>query len=410
MVAVAYQHPTAAQDISVRLLDNTSPRQVLISGDGGDVRLFAGDFADPLMTMTPGEEAIVSRASNQLHVKIGEMKLYAKSLRVEPSNGAAISVAVSEGSSLDDGRTYPGRLHVSPNPGGWELRLVNEVDLETYVAGVVASEYGLEDLEGSKAMAVVARTYALAAVSENEAGDILADHTLSQVYRGLDGVTDLAMQAAQETSGEVVTHNGVPIQAVYFSSSGGRTANNEDVWDGAPLPYLRGKTDPYDSSSPHSRWSARLSRSELLQQLSEVTDLRVDGFLIGDRSDDGRVATVELLLDDGQRREMSANAFRLAVIGQFGARSLRSTLFDVRREGGVYVFEGRGYGHGVGLSQWGAHEMAKRGSTYRDILRYYYTGVDVGTFDGTAPVAAPEPSVASRPESPHRPAPARIGW
>lgn len=410
MVAVAYQHPTAAQDISVRLLDNTSPRQVVISGDGGDVRLFAGDFADPLMTMTPGEEAIVSRASNQLHVKIGEMKLYAKSLRVEPSNGAAFSVAVSEGSSLDDGRTYPGRLHVSPNPGGWELRLVNEVDLETYVAGVVASEYGLEDLEGSKAMAVVARTYALAAVGENEAGDILADHTLSQVYRGLDGVTDLAVQAAQETSGEVVTHNGAPIQAVYFSSSGGRTANNEDVWDGAPLPYLRGKTDPYDSSSPHSRWSARLSRSDLLQRLSEVTDLRVDGFLIGDRSDDGRVATVELLLDDGQRREMSANAFRLAVIGQFGARSLRSTLFDVRREGGAYVFEGRGYGHGVGLSQWGAHEMAKRGSTYRDILGYYYTDVDVGSFDGTAPVAAPEPSVASRPESPHRPAPARIGW
>lgn len=409
-IAVAFQHPSAAQDISVRLLDSTSPRQVAISGVGGDVRLFAGDFADPLMTMTPDEVAIVSRASNQLHVKIGEMKLYAKSLRIEPSSGAAFRVAVREGSRLDDGRTYPGRLHVSPNSGGWELRLVNEVDLETYVACVIASEYGLDDLEGSKAMAVVARTYALAAVNESEPDELLDDHTLSQVYRGLEGVTDLAMQAAQETSGEVVTHNGVPIEAVYFSSSGGRTANNEDVWDAAPLPYLRGKTDPYDSSSPHSRWTARLSRSELLQRLSEVTELRVDGFLVGDRSEDGRVATVELLHDDGRRREMTANAFRLAVIAQFGARSLRSTLFDVRREGDDYVFEGRGYGHGVGLSQWGAHEMAKRGSTYRDILGYYYSDVDVGSFDGTATDASPEPSVASRPESPRRPAPERIGW
>lgn len=401
----------AQHDISVRLLDDSSPRQVVVSAVNGDVQLFSGDFADPLVTMTSDEEAIVSRASNQLHVKVGDMKLYAKSLRVEPLQDAHFSLTVREGIQLQDARAYFGNLLVAPDPGGWELHLTNEIDLEEYVAAVVSSEYGLDDLEGSKAMAVVARTYALSRLNNESAEEALSDHSLSQVYRGHADVTDLARKAVRETAGEVVTFDGSLIQAVYFSSSGGHTANNEDVWEADSLPYLRGKVDPYDTSSPHGRWTARLARSDVLSRLSETFQTGVEGFVIGEQSGDGRVATVELLQEDGRRQEVSGNAFRLAIIGQFGPRSLRSMLFDVRREGDLYVFEGRGYGHGVGLSQWGAHEMARQGLTYREILQFYYTGAQIESFDGSAPVAQPEPSVASRPE-PVTPAPStdRIGW
>lgn len=402
----------SGQQIRVRLLNDLAPRQVALAAVDGDVRLFAGEFADPLMTMTSGELAVVSRASNQLHVKIGEMKLYAKSLRVEPINGATIGVTVREGRRLDDQRVYPGELFIAPDGEGWELALVNEIDLEEYVACVVASEYGLDDLEGSKAMAVIARTYALSALDAETRGYHLDDHTLAQVFRGMDGVTDLALRAARETAGEVATYRGGLIEAVYFSSSGGRTANNEDVWEATPLPYLRGKDDPYDGSSPHAQWTAQLPRADLIRGLEEAFDVRVDGFVIGERSRDGRVASIELALDNGDRREISANAFRLAVVDRFGARTLRSTLFDVRRDGDTYVFEGRGYGHGVGLSQWGAHEMARRGSSYRDILTFYYSDIDVQAYDRVEPVAEPEPSVATRPDPvPARSQPTqRIGW
>src|SRR5690606_23652204 len=153
-----------------------------------------------------------------------------------------------------------------------------------------------------------------------------------QVYRGSEGVTDLARRAARETEGLVLTYRGAPIEAVYFSSSGGITANNDDVWDANPLPYLRGKEDPFDTSSPHQHWRAKLSRNELLDELSDRFGSRVSGFVIGQRSPDGRVARVELLLESGNRREISANAFRLAVTDRFGVHSVRSTLFDVRRE------------------------------------------------------------------------------
>jgi|GEM_PF-519509 len=380
--------PAAGADyIRVLLLEDAAPRQLKLSANGGEIQLFAGDFTDPLVTVSGGSVALVSRAGDQLHVKVGELKLYATSLRVEPVGSAEIHVSVTEGRRLIDPRPYRGSMKILPDASSWEVLLVNEVDLEEYVACVVTSEYGLDDLEGSKAMAVLARTYAVRSMDPNAPYDI-SDHTMSQVYRGSEGVTDLARRAARETEGLVLTYRGAPIEAVYFSSSGGITANNDDVWDANPLPYLRGKEDPFDTSSPHQHWRAKRSRNELLDQLSDRFGSRVSGFVIGQRSPDGRVARVELLLEGGNRREISANAFRLAVTDRFGVHSVRSTLFDVRREGDVYVFEGSGFGHGVGLSQWGAHEMARRGKSYDEILSFYFDGVEIGRLDGLSIAAA----------------------
>ena len=109
----------------------------------------------------------------------------------------------------------------------------------------------------------------------------------------------------------------------------------------------------------------------------------VIGFLLDKRNPDGRVASVSLLMQNGQRRSVTGNEFRLVVIWHFGPRSLRGMRFDAERQGNEYIFTGQGYGHGVGLSQWGAHDMAKRGMSYTDILDFYYTGTTLSRLDDT---------------------------
>jgi stage II sporulation protein D len=136
----------------------------------------------------------------------------------------------------------------------------------------------------------------------------------------------------------------------------------------------------------------------------------VEGFVIEDKASHGRVETVKILRSDEKTPKMKANAFRLLVNRNLEAVTLKSTWFTARRQGNQYVFEGRGFGHGVGLSQWGAHTMAQRGRSYREILRFYYTGVEIKPvenvqFDSiTAPVAtSPSPSATDTSTR-------RIGW
>jgi len=305
-------------------------------------------------------------------------------------------------------RTYSGGLRIEPDPNqAGTLQLVNLVPIEDYVASVVASEYPFEDdLSGSKAMAVVARTYALRAAEKFDGAYDHVDHTLSQVYRGHHAITGTARRAADATRGQVLTHDGTLIEAVYFSSSGGHTANHEDVWEAdRVLPYLRGRPDPHDRPSPHHEWTTRIPRTPMLQALTRDQEFQVEGFLIDDRSEEGRVRHVKLLRPDGTTHQMQANAFRLIVSRGVPDVTLKSTWFDARREGDEYVFEGRGYGHGVGLSQWGAHIMADNGAGYQEILRFYYSGVRVERIDGVQ-VAPPVLPVATDRVDPPR----RLGW
>ena len=392
--------PIFAQDVRIRLLDLSEPGSIALSAHEGPVRLYAGDYADPVTEIEAGQTARVSRAGEQLHVFVDELALYAASLRVEPAEGAFFGVQV-DGATGED-RRYAGRLFVSTDGSDPALQLVNEVPLEDYVASVVASEYGFDDLEGSKAMAVIVRTYTLGVLGRYGSAYDHVDHTLSQVYRGAGAVTPVSSSAARLTEGDVLTYGGELIRAVYFASSGGHTADNETVWDGPSQPYLRGKPDPYGADAPHAHWSTRLSRDGLLSELRTAYGQDVEGFVVGDRSDDGRVATIELMLAGGGRLPISGNDFRLLVTRHFGARSVRSTLFEARRAGDEYVFEGRGFGHGVGLSQWGAREMALRGSAYTEILGFYYSDVVLSSLEDLreeAPQVARE-EMDANPEDP----------
>lgn len=368
------------RNVRVRLHHQSVIESTELSVNRDPLALYLPESDTPVMRIQPGESVQIGVRQDEVYLQQGGNGLYATELHTEPVRDES-TWSLSFPNQED--RTYTGRLSVKPDPeanGG--LLLINTVPLQDYVASVVASEYGLDTGEGAKAMAVVARTYAL--FSTTKFGDEFdqADGTASQVYEGVDTATDGARQAAEATRGEVLTYEGEPIQAVYFSSSGGHTANSEDVWTpNEVIPYLRGKEDPYDSESPHHTWSARVEQSPLLDALTQSRSGQISGFTVDSRSDEGRVETIQLIQQEGSSTQMRANTFRLLVNRNTDGLPLKSTWFTAHRNGSHYVFEGRGFGHGVGLSQWGAHAMSNQGHDYREILQFYYTGVSLTQLD-----------------------------
>jgi stage II sporulation protein D len=384
--------PVAQADdlVRIRILEREGPQKVKLTAAATPVELFAGDYSAPIARLAAGEAATVESANGQLVVIAGDMRMFAERLFVRPENFGQLVLSL-ERPSRDLRRSYAGELRIDPD--GANLRVVNAVDLEEYVAAVVSREYGFDDLEGSKAMAVVARTYALRGRTLGSEYDHV-DHVRSQVYEGSDRVLPIAREAAEATRGEVLTYGGELIEAVYFASSGGHTANNEDVWGTRPLPYLRGKEDPFDAISPHGAWTSTLPRADVLAALSRATGHSVSGFISGDRGPDGRIKSVELLRTSGPRTEVTANRFRLMIMDEFGYQALRSTNFEARRDGESYVFSGSGYGHGVGLNQWGARYLGQNGYDYREILAYYYTDVHLASHQNGVPTRDGQPLIA----------------
>jgi stage II sporulation protein D (peptidoglycan lytic transglycosylase) len=266
-----------------------------------------------------------------------------------------------------DGRAYMGSLRATARAGG--LELVNVVPLEPYVASATASETPADwPEEALKAQAVVARTYALHE-RDRRGGESfdLESSVISQRY-GAGPVSDGVAAAARATSGEYLAWAGQPILAAFHASSGGTTASAAEVW-GQDLPYLRSVPSP-DDAAPDYFWSYEIALADLASALRDAgyAPGSLDQAQVTARSDSGRVERIQLgrvLLTGRDLREL------------LGGRALRSALFDVRIEDGRARFLGSGSGHGVGLCQWGASELARRGTSYRRILAHYYPGSDL---------------------------------
>ncbi|HBG69584.1 MAG: hypothetical protein A2W93_13720 [Bacteroidetes bacterium GWF2_43_63] len=252
------------------------------------------------------------------------------------------------------------------------LWLLNEVKLEHYVAGVVQSEAGIaKNNEFYKVQAVAARTYTLKNIEKHAAEDYqMCDQTCCQVYKGRCANTEI-MIATSQTAGEIIIDSTSKqlIIAVFHSNSGGQTCNSEDVW-GRPLPYLRSVNDPYSVSQTSYSWQKSMPRSEWLDYLK-----RNFNYPISDPSSAAKVTSFT-----------QANR-QVYLTGNIGLRKvredlkLRSTFFSIKEDGSNVVFTGRGFGHGVGLSQEGAINMARQGFSYTDILKFYYLGTEITTIE-----------------------------
>jgi stage II sporulation protein D len=265
---------------------------------------------------------------------------------------------------------------------------VRSVSLEPYVERSVAAEtYASWPIEALKAQAVVARSYALhqrqARLKQphglRRPHDLEAS-VLSQRYVE-SAVASPVRAASRATAGEFLSWEGAPILAAFHSSAGGRTAAAEEVW-GLDVPYLRPVDSP-DDAAPDYFWSLEIGLDDLRGALGEHgyappvggLDVRVE-----DRSGSGRAQRVHVL-----GLSLSGRELRQVL----GGRALRSALFDVRVDGPIARFLGSGAGHGVGLCQWGARELARRGRSYTEILSHYYPGTALQRLGPRVDVAAP---------------------
>jgi stage II sporulation protein D len=207
--------------------------------------------------------------------------------------------------------------------------------------------------------------------------DVVAT-TGSQVYGGYESEYAPTNQAVEATRGQVMVHGGRPIIACFHSNSGGYTEDSSNVWRAA-FPYLKAKPDRFSLGVSGSYWQYFISYQDVANRLrkkgfpvARVKQVRVRG-----KSRSGRNIKVEVVSEKGITT-FSSNQFRLAV----GESKLKSTLFDTTPVRAGILFKGRGYGHGVGMSQWGANKMAQLGSTYQEILHYYYRDIEIVTIKG----------------------------
>lgn len=382
-----------------------------------------------------GEEISKHQAKEKLAISlqnnlfsINHKLVSAQSLIIQPDNNSA------EPTLEVNRRKYRGTISIHPTIQGSGMTVVNTLAVEKYLYGIIAREISPDwAIEAIKAQAVAARTYALYSLNKHKSDgyDVCAT-TDCQVYGGIESEAARSSKAVDETRGVVLRFEGKLIPAFFHASSGGYTENSENVW-GTALPYLKGVSD-FDQQSPHYRWTKELTPQEMTTLLAKA------GYILGDiqtftlsrldkqpvnSSDRGISGRVKSLRVSGTKGTvvLTGNRFRslfglnstlfdlsivtpppasidIPIVDSFGDRGSKKmeinlkpleekAILDneqIRRITGrpleKVIISGYGWGHGLGLSQWGAKAMAEQASSndsayFKQILKHYYQGVDI---------------------------------
>ena len=306
---------------------------------------------------------------------LNHREIPASVLTVEGGSGAyQVTLLATAGHSSSQNSkkewTVRGPLEIQPVPSG--LAVINRINLETYVAGVVSGEVSPKwPLEALKAQAVAARTYVLYKQAENQQQpfDVFAS-VQDQVYHGHAARQESVLRAIVETKGQVVTYDRRPIYAAYSSTAAGPTEDALYVW-ALDLPYLKGVDCPFDNQAPRYDWRTSFTFEYLERQL------RKEGYPVGTVATftpytftpSGRVDRVRLLHSGGEIILRGQDLRRIV-----GYSKIFSTNFSIKSLGAKVEVVGHGAGHAVGMCQWGMREMAELGYDYQSILQHYYPG------------------------------------
>jgi stage II sporulation protein D len=280
-----------------------------------------------------------------------------------------------------NGREYPSPVDILR--AGEGLVVVNEVPLEDYLVGVLRAETGEKfPLEALRAQAIVARTYAAYHRTLNAAKmyHIVAS-TAHQQYAGRVPATSPIWGAVRETAGQVLLWEGDVFPAFYHTESGGYTEDPRTVFAARNMPGLKPVRCDFSIGSPHYYWSLDVRLTDLAEILRR-NDAGVGGVTaidVTERTPSLRAATVTIHGTRGSVR-LRGNDFRRML----GYDTFKSTLFAVAVDAQAAHFSGRGYGHGVGMCQWGAKGMAEQGHTARQILDFFYPGTVLSALDRVA--------------------------
>lgn len=264
---------------------------------------------------------------------------------------------------------------------------IEDVPLEEYVIGVVAAEMPVADfeLEALKAQGLAARTFIVYHLlhQKNIGESHVTDTTADQVYKSENELRELwgasyndnmekLTEAISATAGKIITNNHAPIFPAFFSTSNGYTENSEDYWSDE-LPHLRSVPSPWDKESPQFLNQESFS----LQEVENALNIELPK---------GSKFPIEVTRTEGNR----VNQLVLAN-NQFTGREIREKLklkssdFTIEQNNDHLIFTTKGYGHGIGMSQYGANGMAKEGKTYQEIVKYYYQDIEISTISETAP-------------------------
>lgn len=287
--------------------------------------------------------------------------------------GIKIAPAAS-GNIYINGRRFRGEITIIRKED-LKLLVINNLGLEEYIKGVLYHEVSHRwPLEALKAQAVVARTFAIyqTQISQGKDFDLTSD-MYSQVYGGKSSETFRTSVAVNRTLGEVLTYQNKIFPAFYHATCGGHTEDAAVLWQ-IDLPALKGVECNFCTRSPHFKW-----RKEISVQLVE-DKLVAAGFAIGgledilvvERDASGRATKLKLVAA-GNSLEISAKDFRQL----FDPKIIRSTNFTIQRTDGIFKIEGKGWGHGAGMCQWGAYFQSLQGRKYEQILQYYYPGAQI---------------------------------
>lgn len=251
--------------------------------------------------------------------------------------------------------------------------IIEQIPLEKYLIGVLAGEMPVSyNIEALKAQAVAARTYTINKIEQNKEKEYdVIDTTNDQVYKDEEQLKEIwkekynenkrkLKQAIKETNGEYLTYDGKPIHAFFFSTSSGKTENCKDVF-GEALPYLVSVSSTWDQSSPSYEGELTITKEEFCNKLEiECGDIKINI----ERNETNSIK--DITIND---KTIKGTDFRFKL-------GLKSTNIEIDQINNNIIIKSKGYGHGVGMSQYGAKEMANKGYKYDDILKYYYQGVE----------------------------------
>ena len=323
--------------------------------------------ADGSQTLARGEgeslpESIVRATSRGLD--IGGAALPHAALRIRP---------VRDGAAMVNGRRYRGELLCRRESDG-TVSIINLLPLDSYLYSVLGSEtYASWPDAAHDAQAIVARTYTLwRMIDRNDKHFDVHASVQDQSYQGVAKETPRLRAAVDRTAGVVLLYQAKLFRAYYHSTCGGHTEAVEDYFPDAPLLPLSGVRCDYCQASKHYRWRRDIVKADVAKALRAdgVPLHQVAAVEVLSRTKSGRADLVAVEDGEGRRHRVAAARFRLAI----GAATLPSTWFEVYDRGASIEFRGRGWGHGVGMCQWGARGMAEAGYGAEDILRHYYTG------------------------------------
>jgi stage II sporulation protein D len=282
-------------------------------------------------------------------------------LIIEPSRDASIII---------DERAFRGEVTFIRTPDN-HITVVNDINVEDYIKGVLFHEVSHHwPMEALKAQAVAARTYALYSINPASKPYDVTNDIYSQVYGGRDSERYRTDLAVDYTRGQVLTYDDKIIPAYFHATCGGMTEDARELWNVADIPPLRGVPCPFCQASPHMYWKKNFR----LRDIQDALNLHgykagaINDISIVDRDRSDRIGHLKITQKNGQELVIKGKDFR----DLMGPNVLMSNNYEITMRGYYVDIAGKGWGHGVGMCQWGALGMARQQFNYKQILAYYY--------------------------------------